>query len=610
MNEIETYTFTDFAESDKPYAYIYQFRKDPFRMSQELERISTIARAVKYHNFKKTYKGYLAKMAEQNPIYIDGVTQFEGQELELNSGDWRADDLGISRMGRYGEEFACVHPIMPVERLINVDSGVEKLRLAYRKGGRWRHMVADKRTLASNNSILALADNGIAVNSENGHLMVQYLHDMESLNYELIPERRSVSRLGWIEDGGEMSFAPYIDDLVFDGDMSFKSIYDSIKSKGKWEKWQKIALDVRQMTVPARILLASAFASVLVAPMNALPFFVHTWGGTEAGKTVGLMLAVSVWGNPQKGKYWHTFDGTDVGNEKTAGFLNSLPLCIDELQIQNDKKSFDKMIYKLAEGVGRVRGSRSGGLQRLETWSCDILTTGEMPLANLHSGGGAVNRIIEIECKEKLFNDPKDIADRVSKHYGFAGQRFVEKLQEDGNLDFAKELYDEFFAQLVGGETTDKQAGSAALILTADALATEWLFEDDMALTADDIRPFLKTKSEVSVQDRAYEYVVEYCISNRNKFSGDSDDKEVWGKFRDNKVCIIRSRFNQICEEKQFSSTALLSWLKQKGLLELLRSAKGYTKAERINGESIHCVVLKLPEPEEETVELLDDLDF
>ena len=132
MTEIETYTFDDFAESDKPYAYIYQFRNDPFRMSQELERVSSIAQAVKYRNFKKTYKGYLAKMAAQNPVYIEGTTQFEGQELELNSGDWRADDMGISKFGRYGEEFACVHPILPVERLINVDSGVEKLRLAYR----------------------------------------------------------------------------------------------------------------------------------------------------------------------------------------------------------------------------------------------------------------------------------------------------------------------------------------------------------------------------------------------------------------------------------------------------------------------------------------------
>ena len=112
------------------------------------------------------------------------------------------------------------------------------------------------------------------------------------------------------------------------------------------------------------------------------------------------------------------------------------------------------------------------------------------------------------------------------------------------------------------------------------------------------------------MQDRAYEYVVEYCISNRNKFSGDSDDKEVWGKFRDNKVCIIRSRFNQICEEKQFSSTALLSWLKQKGLLELDKRGKGNTKKERVNGISSQCVVLTLPDEEPQEIDLLDDLDF
>lgn len=610
MNEIQTYSFDDFAETTKPYEYIYQFRDDPFRMNQELERMSKIAQAVKFRNFKKVYKDYVKKLNADNPIFLDGVTQFEGQELELNSGEWRADDLGISRFGRYGEEFACCHPILPVERLVNVDSGVEKLRLAFRKGDRWRHIIADKRTLASNNTIIALADSGIAVTSENSRLLVQYLHDIERLNYEQIPERSSVSRLGWIDDGSEgMSFAPYIDELVFDGDASFRAIYDSIKSKGEWERWLQIARDARKMSVPARVLLASSFASVLIAPLGALPFFVHTWGGTEAGKTVGLMLAVSVWGNPQKGKYWHTFDGTDVGNEKTAGFLNSLPLCIDELQIINDRKSFDKMIYKLAEGVGRVRGSRNGGIQRLETWCCDILTTGEMPIANLYSGGGAVNRILEIECREKLFDDPKKMAGRLLKDYGFAGKRFVEKLQEAGSMERARQLYDDFYTQLCTGDITDKQAGSAAIILTADALATEWLFTDDRALTAADLKPFLKTKAEVSVNDRGYEYVVEYCISNKNKFCGASEDKEVWGKFRDNKVCIIRSRFNQICEEKQISSTALLSWLRQMGMLEC--SGRGYTRTERINGAPCCCVVMALPEKMEEEIRLIgEDLPF
>ena len=87
----------------------------------------------------------------------------------------------------------------------------------------------------------------------------------------------------------------------------------------------------------------------MVRPMCALPFFVHLWGGTEVGKTVGLMLAASVWANPEVGRYIHTFNSTAVGREKSAAFVNSLPLILDELQIVADRKTFDKDIMLLAD---------------------------------------------------------------------------------------------------------------------------------------------------------------------------------------------------------------------------------------------------------------------
>ncbi len=77
------------------------------------------------------------------------------------------------------KEIACCHPLMPVERLVNIDTGVEKLKIAYSKGKRWREIIVDKRILASANSIVQLADNGIAVNSENARSLVQYLSDIE-----------------------------------------------------------------------------------------------------------------------------------------------------------------------------------------------------------------------------------------------------------------------------------------------------------------------------------------------------------------------------------------------------------------------------------------------
>ena len=155
-------------------------------------------------------------------------------------------------------------------------------------------------------------------------------------------------------------------------------------------------------------MLAGSFSSALVEPLGTLPFFIHIWGTTEKGKTVALMLAASVWANPKMGEYIHSFNSTAVAQEMAAGFVNSLPLILDELQMIKERKEFDQLIYQLTEGVGRVRGKRkTGGLQKVHTWQNSILTSGESPITNASSGGGAVNRIIELECdNDMLFENP------------------------------------------------------------------------------------------------------------------------------------------------------------------------------------------------------------
>ena len=498
---------------------------------------------------------------------------------------------------------ACLHPLLPVTRLVNIDTGVEKLCLAYRKGKQWRYITADKKTLASNNSILELANVGVAVTSENSKYMVQYLHDVETLNYDEIPEKNSVSRLGWIDNAG---FSPYVDDLVFDGDLNFKTFFESVKESGSYEKWLDLAREVRSgSVVTTRIILAASFASVLVKPLGGLPFFVHLWGGTESGKTVGLLLAASVWANPEIGRFIHTFNSTAVGREKSAAFVNSMPLILDELQIVKDKKEFDKDIYMLSEGAGRTRGNKGGGVDQTPTWANCILTSGEMPITSSSSGGGAVNRIIEVECQDKLFPDPRRAADTVKKNYGFAGPEFVSRFQESGQAEYAQELFKRFYSSLSENDTTEKQAMSAAMVLTADQLATEWIFQDGNSLTAFEISEFLQTKSSVSMNERGYEYLCEFVVSNKNRFCGKSDILDVWGDLEHGQAYIVRNIFNRVCFDAGYNPQALLSWLKQNNKIET--NSKGFTKAKRINGEPCNCVVLQLPQEECDDFGLIDD---
>ena len=563
------------------------------------------AKSVGVNGFKKLYKAYIDSLRIKNKeIMVPNVTQFDGQEMELDSGRWVADEFGIRTDGPYGSDIeACNHPIMPVLRLVNIDTGAEKLQLAYRKGKQWRKVIAEKGVLASANKILELANVGVAVTSESAKHLVQYFYDLESLNYERIPEKNSVSRLGWIEDEG---FSPYVEKLVFDGDANFRTFFESVKKRGSMEKWIDMARGIRQKSVFARVILASAFASVLVKPLGGLPFFVHLWGGTESGKTVGLMLAASVWANPEIGRFIHTFNSTAVGREKSAAFVNSLPLILDELQIVKDKREFDKDIYMLSEGAGRTRGTKSGGVDKTPTWANCILTSGEMPITGAGSGGGAVNRIIEIECREKLFEDPRGVADTVRKNYGFAGRAFVEHLQQDGAMERASDLFKRYSVQLGEGDTTEKQAMAAALVLTADNLATEWIFEDERALTASEIGEFLRTKASVSAHERGYQYLCETISQNANKFlGGDAPVSDVWGRLEDDDTAIvIRKVFDSICADGGYNAQALLSWLAQNNYLQT--SKPHLTKTVRINNIPTRCVVLRLPQLENDDFEPLD----
>lgn len=594
IEQIKPYTRDDFLTGTEPYEFVYSFRNNPFVMHRVLEQVSAMAQSVKVKNFKSLYKSYTDQQRiSSGMIVADSATNFDNQPIELNCGQWRADDSGIYIDTYNGaEECACTHPILPVQRLVNIDTGVEKIQLAYRKSRQWRRIVVEKKTIASRNSIVELANLGIAVTSENAQLLVKYLHDVETLNTDIIPECSAVSRLGWIDGEG---FAPYVEELVFDGDANFKHYFDAVKTHGRADEWMELARTIRQGAAPARIILAASFASALIKPLSCLPFFVHLWGGTEAGKTVGLMLAASVWASPEMGKYIHTFNSTAVGMEKAAAFCNSLPLILDELQIVANRRSFDEDIMKLAEGVGRTRGNKLGGVDMTPTWNNCILTNGEMPITGSTSGGGAVNRIVEIECADKLFDDPRGVVDIVKRNYGHGGKLFVEILQEPGVLEMATEIYNVFYEQLGKSDTTEKQAMAAATILTADAILTANIFKDDAGLTVEDIAPFLQDKSSVSVNQRAYDYLKEYVAANARRFQQPNKELaeehgEVWGRIAEGRVSIIRSIYNRICAEAGFNQQALLSWMKQRGLI--IHKGKNLTSGERINGMPTQCVKL------------------
>jgi len=308
------------------------------------------------------------------------VTKFSGAPLVLNCGEWEATDRGIYKTEINGKGvpyrvMACPHPILPTERLVNID-GREKLRLAYYKDGKWRDVIVDCATAYDRKKIMLLADLGVLVTSENACHLVKYISDVVTRNMDntgggkAIPLVQTVSRFGWVDDpdGSPAVFVPYADDIRCDAGIDFASVADHVHTAGAPDEWFTVARDVRKNAL-ARITLDASLASPLIDRIGALPFILHLWGGSENGKTVATMVGLSVWGDPRLGAMLRVINSTELGLAGTASFYYNIPLGADELQTIKDKiPDLDPFIMSLTEGVDRGRGTVSGGVRKSRTW--------------------------------------------------------------------------------------------------------------------------------------------------------------------------------------------------------------------------------------------------
>lgn len=607
MSLVFKYTVEDFATSDEPYKEVFM-QPTAFLQRRALDAMAVEAAQCGFRSFKATYKAFAADMRKinarpENSIAIN-PTDFPNQPIELEAGEWNCDVSGVSRTTYAGIDYACKHPIMPVERLVNIDTNEEKLKVIYLKGKRWREIIVGKKELFDSSKIIQLAAVGVSVTSKTAKVLAEYMCDIEAQNYDLLPERESVSRLGYIGDEG--NFSPYVDGLIFDGDTNYCHIYNAITPKGDYQKWLDTAIRCREDSLTARIMLAASFASPLIGLIGCLSFFVHLWGvESGTGKTVALMLAASVWGDPNIGQYIQTFNSTQVGQEKTAAFLNNIPLCIDELQLSKDshgRSRFD--VYQLSQGVGRTRGTKTGGIDRTPTWTLCILTTGESPLTSDSAGAGAVNRVIDIECKasDSVIRDGFGTSAAIKQNYGHAGKKFIEALTDEV-IEGAKERYAELFRELSQGETTEKQAMAAAMIILGDELADRFIYKTGTALTVEEISEFLKSKASVSAGERGYAYMCDWVSANSNKFrhkDADGIDIEpqgdIYGVIEGDIAYINKSIFVKAVRDNGFDDRALLSWLKTRDLIQT--RGRRFTRGKRINGVNTECVVMILSSEE------------
>ena len=595
MSEFDADSILD----DEVFIELFEM-EDPILRSKTKVQLTRRAKQLGVKSdFEEIMKGYnqadreMKRQEQENRTVctVDNYTNFTGPHDRMYCGAWIADDRGVfaQNSGRV-DEVACYHPILPVERLRNLETGEEQIKLAYKRNNQWQDIVVPKTMITSANKIVALSGRGISVTSENAKLLVKYLADVENGNDDYIDVQYSTSKLGWIND----QFIPYDTDIIFDGDNRFKQAFESVSDHGSFDVWLRHVRELRASgRMEVKFLLAASFSSVLVQVLGGLPFFVDLWGETEGGKTVSLMVAASVWANPDESRYIGDFKTTDVALEAKADMLNHLPMFLDDTSKTSARirDNFEGIVYDLCSGKGKSRSNKELGINRENRWRNVMICNGERPLSSYVNQGGAINRILEVECGEKIYQDPQKTAETVKKNYGHAGKEFVEIIKELGE-DEIRSIQKEFQKQLLDTDKMQKQSISLSIVLTADKIATDYIFKDGQYISVEEAKKVLIDRNELSDNERCYHFIQDKVAMNGHRFDTITSC-EKWGIVENGYAIFYNSAFDQICKDGGFSKKSFLSWAAKKGIIQ--QDSKGnHTKQKKIDGKNSRCVFLQL----------------
>lgn len=546
---------------------------------------------------QKAIKG--AKKLELDAVHDIIPEAVKGAPVNLRQPEgWIYSDKGISHIDekKMVPTLVCRTPIILTQRLKSMETGEEKIEIAFKRDNEWHKAIYPRSTIFTSRSITALADLGCTITSENAKMVVRFLEALEAENIDVINKADSASTFGW-QTGGR--FLPgHGDDIVLDIEPSLRGWAAAYHANGTFDAWKKTMQPHRERD-KFRFILAASFAAPLLRILSQRIFFVYNWGGSKGGKTAALKAALSAWGDPER--LMVNFNATQVALERMAGFYNDLPMGIDERQLAGQKQeSLEKIVYMIASGTGRARGSKGGGLQALNTWRTVALATGEEPLSTETSQTGVSTRVLEIYGGP--FDNEKDASlmhQQAPLNCGWAGPEFIRRIMETDERTIT-DCYDKMVEQvyaIANGTSGSHIAGISAVAL-ADAMIDTWIFKsaaersnatekkapldidtESWNRAVDMAKSIIQEQMAAGVADvneNATQYIVDWVLSNRQYFGEKAIGTCLGTMSADQgKVYIFPSILNNTLTKAGYSPRKTLKYLADNDIITSHPNPKG-----------------------------------
>lgn len=524
---------------------------------------------------------------------IEFPPMFPSAQVKLKTPSaWMANETGIFMFNaKSGEwELMCKTPIQINRRLRSVDSGEEKVEISFLRDRHWHNAIYPRSTIFTARSITALADIGVTVTSENAKHIVKFLGDLEAVNMDVIKKSDSVSQLGWHKN----CFLPCMPgELTIDVDFASSRMIGAYKGKGELHEWVETMRQPRANNEILRFMIAASFAAPLLKILNHRNFFVHLWGDSKGGKTAALKAALSVWGDSEQ--LMTTFNATKVGLERLAGMYNDLPMGIDERQVVGNKQeNVEVIVYMLSGGTSRVRGTKAGGIQAQRQWRTIALTTGEEPLSTEISQTGVSTRVLELYgIPFSNEADAEKMHSNVAQYFGTAGKAFIEqlvKIKADWLFENLKKIQEGLREKYPNKSMP--HITSTAIVVLADMLVGEWLFNDEVAFDSslsmglNIVKGFEETKN-ADVIEKAREFIASWCMSNNAYFGG--SDYTCYGTIDEDTYFIFPHIFSKVLTDAGYSEKKTKRGFAERGYIRIGKDGK-FTIKKRMLGQLIRMI--------------------
>lgn len=406
-----------------------------------------------------------------------GLRMPYGYEVHAKGTIWKTAE-------QEGKEdtLVCDDAILIRRIVLDLYTGEERVELTFKRFGEWKTLLVDRRAVRDSRGIVAsLAGFGPQVDTGNAAEVVRWLAKFDHVNQARLTRTTCVPRCGWHQHEGVWKFvAPGLltdEALIFDERGSGGATTAGLRVAGSPEAQLEALTAIANEETAAATAIFAALATPLLRRFGLDGFAVHLFGDSSRGKSTMLRGAASIYGDPRHSSWVASWNTTQVGLEMRAHALSDLPCCIDEAGVA-DERMRTAAVYMLANGVGRSRGAKAGGLRDTPEWRTIVISTGELDLVAEDANTGAQVRVLRRRVQGVGRWGAPEVTNfnaTVSENYGHLGQRWLGALStmDDEDLAAYAKVVKKLAAEIAGtgSNLRARQATYLALLIFTERLA-------------------------------------------------------------------------------------------------------------------------------------------